>query len=275
MGDHIRFYRSVFISDVHLGSPNCNALPLERFLKTTRCQNLFLVGDLVDVLKLRRSLYWPQEQTNIVRHILSMARKGVRVVYIIGNHDDFVGGIFDRKRTDLGNISIVDHAAYTAQDGLRYLVIHGDDFDHVIRYSWMLNGLGDKLYSSILAASRVFNRLRSRVGKGKWSLASFVKRRVRGAINLVYRYEELALAECRRRGFDGVICGHVHYPKMYEKDGLRYVNCGDWVESNSAVAEHLNGRFELLRLGDEESGQGSREDILRSKSSSMRTAGVG
>ncbi|MGD8563746.1 MAG: UDP-2,3-diacylglucosamine diphosphatase [Desulfarculaceae bacterium] len=254
-------YKALFISDVHLGTKQSNAQLIDQFLKCNHCQELYIVGDLIDCLKIRRAHFWSQEHSNVVRRLLSLSRRGVKVTYVLGNHDAFVERFLEKGPLALGNISIVSESVFTSAHGRRFLVNHGHEFDRIIKYSFLINRFGEGLYSLVLRLNRWLNLLQKLMGRPSWSLASFIKFKVRGALNLIYRFEEIIADECRRRGFDGVICGHIHHAGIKEVNGAAYINCGDWVDSNTAVVEHFDGRFELLHYqGDEASDQDPGQD---------------
>ena len=239
----IRKYRTVFISDVHLGTKGCQAELLLDFIRHIECDTLYLVGDIVDGWKLRSGWHWPQAHNDVVQKILRMARKGVRVVYVPGNHDDrireFIGIHF-------GGVVVARDAIHETADGRRFLVLHGDEFDGVVQHAKWLAFVGDYAYRALIAANTLFNRARRRLGFGYWSLSAFLKTRVKNALQFVENFEAAVADEARRRGVDGVICGHIHKAEMRDIDGIAYINDGDWVESCSALVEHEDGRLEIL-----------------------------
>ncbi len=239
----LRHFRSVFISDVHLGYRGCNAALLADFLGHTRTTNLFLVGDIIDMVSLRRTFYWPQAHNNVIRMLLGKAKHGTRVVYIPGNHDfpfrEYCGLRF-------GNLEIRRRCRYTAADGRKYLVTHGDDYDGQVRFSLPLKLVGFTVYEVIMLLNRGITFARGQMGKEYWSLAAFLKEKSGSARKYVERFREAALADARRQELDGVICGHIHRAEISEVDGLRYLNDGDWVESCSVLVEHHDGEMELL-----------------------------
>ena len=239
----IRNYRAVFISDVHLGTKGCQAELLLDFIRHIECESLYLVGDIVDGWKLRSGWHWPQAHNDVVQKILRMARKGVNVVYVPGNHDDrvreFVGVHF-------GGVVVVRDAIHETADGRRFLVLHGDEFDGVVQHARWLAFVGDYAYRALIAANTLFNRLRRRMGFGYWSLSAFLKTKVKNALQFVENFESAVADEARRRGVDGVICGHIHKAEMRDIDGIAYINDGDWVESCSALVEHHDGTLEIL-----------------------------
>jgi UDP-2,3-diacylglucosamine pyrophosphatase LpxH len=236
-------YRTIFLSDIHLGTRGCQADRLLDFLKTHTCDRLFLVGDIVDGWRLKSQLFWPQSHTNVLRRFLTLSKRGTEVIYVTGNHDEFL-----RKYSDmaLGNLQLVDRAVHLTADGRRLLIVHGDEFDVVTRYHRWLAFLGDAGYNVLLEINRHFNRLRSHLGYGYWSLSAWVKHRVKRAVSYIGEYEEAVVYQCRRQGFEGVVCGHIHHAEIRDIDGVCYMNCGDWVESCTALVEDANGRFAIL-----------------------------
>ena len=239
----IRKYRTVFISDVHLGTKGCQAELLLDFIRHIECDTLYLVGDIVDGWKLRSGWHWPQAHNDVVQKILRMARKGVRVVYVPGNHDD---RIRDFIGVHFGGVVVARDAIHETADGRRFLVLHGDEFDGVVQHAKWLAFVGDYAYRALIAANTLFNRARRRMGFGYWSLSAFMKTRVKNALQFVENFEAAVADEARRRGVDGVICGHIHKAEMRDIDGIAYINDGDWVESCSALVEHDDGRLEIL-----------------------------
>ena len=236
--------RAIWLSDLHLGTRGCRAEALVAFLKQHECETLYLVGDVIDGWRLKAGVYWPQAHSDVIRQVLTKARRGARVVVITGNHDEFL-----RRYTEveLGNVSIVDETVHRTADGRRLLVIHGDQYDGVVQAHRWLAVLGDKGYTLLLVANRWFNRFRERFGYGYWSLSAHVKGRVKGAVNFIWEFERAVARDCRRRGFQGVVCGHIHHAEIRDVDGVAYHNCGDWVESCTALVEHFNGRIEVRR----------------------------
>ncbi|MES0873847.1 UDP-2,3-diacylglucosamine diphosphatase [Sinimarinibacterium thermocellulolyticum] len=249
--DHIEphgktHYRTIWISDVHLGTPGCKAAHLVDFLKHHTCDHLYLVGDIVDGWKLRSGWYWPQEHTNVVRKILTKAKRGTRVHYVTGNHDEFLRKFVDYK-LQIGNIRLVNEAVHQTADGRRLLVIHGDLFDVITRYHRWIAMAGDALYEGTMRFNFWFNRARAMLGMRYWSLSAFAKQHVKTAVNIVSTFEDSLARECRRRGFDGVVCGHIHHADARDIGGVSYYNCGDWVESCTALTEDNNGRIQVVR----------------------------
>ena len=236
-------YRTVFISDVHLGTRGCQAELLLDFIRSVECDTLFLIGDIIDGWKLKGGWFWPQTHNDVVQKLLRMARKDVKVIYIPGNHDDFAR---DYCGVHFGGVVVARDWIHEAADGRRYLVTHGDEFDGVIAHARWLAFLGDWSYRALLALNTQWNRLRRRLGLGYWSLSAYLKGKVKNALQFIENYEEAVADEARRRGVDGVICGHIHKAEMRMIDGVLYVNDGDWVESCTAAVEHLDGRLEIL-----------------------------
>lgn len=237
-------YRSIFISDIHLGTKGCQAELLLDFIRHVECDRLFLVGDIVDGWKMTKSgFYWPQSHNDVVQKLLRLARRGVEVIYVPGNHDD---RIRDFCGVHFGGVRVCRDVIHTAADGRRYLVVHGDEFDGIVTHAKWLAFLGDWAYRALLAANTQLNALRRRLGFGYWSLSAFLKVKVKNALQFIANFESALADEARRRGVDGVICGHIHKAEIRDIDGIVYINDGDWVESCTAVVEHPDGRFEIL-----------------------------
>lgn len=241
--EHRRHYRSVWISDLHLGTPGCQAKALLDFLKHVECETLFLVGDIVDGWQLRRSWYWPQAHNDVVQKLLRKARKGTRVIFIPGNHDEFA-----RKYVghNFGGIDVAEEWVHETADGRKLWVMHGDYFDGVIQCAKWLAHVGDSLYEFTLKLNRYLNSLRARMGLPYWSLSKYLKLKVKRAVNFIGDFENAVAREARRRGMQGVVCGHIHHAELREIDGITYANDGDWVESLTALAEQADGRLEIV-----------------------------
>lgn len=239
----VRRFRTLFISDVHLGMRGCQAERLLDFLRWHEAETIYLVGDIVDGWALRSSWYWPQPHNDVVQKLLRQARKGTRIIYIPGNHDEFLR---DYYGTHFGGIEVIEHTMHLGVDGRRYLVIHGDVFDLVVTQARWLAHVGDKAYDLAIAINRVFNGIRRRLGFPYWSLSQWAKLKVKNAVSYIGSFEQTLANEARRHSVGGVICGHIHHAVMHDRFGLRYVNCGDWVESCTAVAEHHDGQFEII-----------------------------
>ncbi len=243
--DGARRYRAIFISDLHLGTPGCQAVALLEFIRTHRSDYLYLVGDIVDGWQLRRRWYWPQSHNDVVQKLLRRARKGCRIVYVPGNHDEFGRGFIGHR---FGGIDVVDDAVHKTADGRSLWITHGDYFDGVIQCAKWLAYLGDNLYEFTLRLNRHLNYCRARLGLPYWSLSAYLKHKVKKALNYVTEFEGAVAAEAKRRGHDGVVCGHIHRAEMRSINGTLYCNDGDWVESRTALVEHHDGRLELLQF---------------------------
>ncbi len=235
--------RAVFVSDVHLGTPGCQAEALLDFLKHHPSETLYLVGDIIDGWQLRRRWYWPQAHNDVVQKLLRRARKGCRVVLVPGNHDEFARKYFGHN---FGGIEVVDDPVHVTAQGLRLWVTHGDLFDGVIQVARWLAYLGDNLYELSLRINQSLNSWRARLGLPYWSLSNYLKDRVKRAVSYIDDFERAVAREARRRGADGVVCGHIHRAEMRRIDGVLYCNDGDWVESMTALVEHLDGRLEIV-----------------------------
>ena len=238
-------YRSVFISDTHLGTRGCRSDFLADFLRRTSCDHLFLVGDIIDGWRLRKSWYWDETHDEVLRLILRKARAGTAVTYIPGNHDEMFRAWLPMG-LEIAGIRLRKEAFHTTAAGKRLLVIHGDEFDSVVRYAKFLALLGDGAYTSALVLNRWFNATRRRLGYPYWSLSAWLKRQVKGAVKAIDRFETALANEAKQRGFDGVVCGHIHHAEMRQVNGVLYINDGDWVESCTALVEHHDGRLELI-----------------------------
>jgi len=236
-------YRSIWISDVHLGFRGCRADFLLDFLRNTECEYLYLVGDIIDVWEMKNRLFWPQEHNNVVRTILGKAKHDTKVIYIPGNHDevlrDFVG-------MDFGNVSIQKDAIHVTATGKRLLVLHGDEFDSVVRVSRWLAMLGNRVYDWLLYLNRWVNVFRRRLGFPYWSLAAYLKHKVKNAVQFISDFEQAVARETERRGVDGVVCGHIHHAEITTHNNILYCNDGDCVESCTALVERHDGRLELI-----------------------------
>jgi UDP-2,3-diacylglucosamine pyrophosphatase LpxH len=236
-------YRTVFISDVHLGTPGCQADALLDFLKSVECDTLFLVGDIIDGWQLRRSWYWPQSHNDVVQKLLRKARKGTRVIFVPGNHDEFARRYLEHN---FGGVDVAEDWVHLTADGRKLWVTHGDLFDGVIQCAKWLAYVGDSLYEFTLKLNRYLNSMRARLGLSYWSLSGYLKLKVKRAVSYVSDFEAALAREARRLGVDGVVCGHIHHAEMRMIDGVLYCNDGDWVESMTALVEHDDGRLEIL-----------------------------
>lgn len=236
-------YRTVWISDVHLGTAGCNAELLLDFLHSIECSTLYLVGDIVDGWRLKKGWYWPTAHNEVLRRILKMARKGTRVVYVPGNHDEMFR---DYTGLDFGGIELVYEAIHETADGRTLLVTHGDMFDSVVLYARWLAFLGDAAYTFLLKANIWVNAIRRRFHLPYWSLSSYMKMRVKNAVQFIGKYEEAVARAAIERGVDGVVCGHIHHAEIREFQGVTYYNDGDWVESCTALVEDRNGAMSIV-----------------------------
>jgi len=237
-------YRSVFISDVHLGTKDVRNDCLLNFLNTIEAEYIYLVGDIVDFWKLKRNWHWPEINNEIVRQLLDKVKRGTRVTYIPGNHDerlrDYIG-------SNLNDVIIREDTIHVTRDNKKLLVIHGDEFDSVVMTNKWLVYFGDRLYENIIVFNRYYNYLRRNLGFPYWSLSNFLKMRAKKAVQYIENFENAVIHEAKRRGVDGVVCGHIHHPAMKQVDGVTYANTGDWVENCTAVVENKNGHLEILQ----------------------------
>ena len=236
-------YRALFMSDLHLGTRGCQDQLVLDFLKHHDAETIYLVGDIIDGWRLKSGWYWPQAHNDVVQKLLRKVRKGARMIYIPGNHDEFareyVGMTF-------GGVEVMRTAIHTTADGRRFLVTHGDDFDIVVRHARWLAHLGDWAYETALVTNTWFNIIRRRLGFPYWSFSAWAKLRVKNAVNFIGDFEEALSQDAVKHRVDGIICGHIHHATIRELNGVTYVNTGDFVESCSFVAEHFDGRLEVL-----------------------------
>jgi UDP-2,3-diacylglucosamine pyrophosphatase LpxH len=241
-------WRTIWISDTHLGTAGCNAPHLLDFLRRNDAETLYLVGDIIDGWQLRRNWVWPRSHNDVVQKILRKARKGTKVIFIPGNHDEFARQFAGYA---FGDIAVQNEAVHITADGRRLWVTHGDQFDGVIQHSKWLARLGDGMYTAALWLNQHFNRVRHRMGLHYWSLSQYLKHKVKNAVSFITDFENALVAEARRRGFDGVVCGHIHQAEMRLVDGILYCNDGDWVESLTALAEDHRGELHLIKWADQ------------------------
>jgi len=238
-----RRFRTVWISDLHLGTPGCNADLLVDFLHAIDCETLFLVGDIIDGWQLKRSWCWPPRQNDVVRRVLKLAAKGTRVVYIPGNHDE---ALRDYAGLSFGGVDVALEAVHETADGRRLLVTHGDMFDGVVLYARWLAFLGDQAYALLLRANVAVNAVRRRLKLPYWSLSAHLKRKVKNAVAFISRFEEAVAHEAALRGVDGVVCGHIHSAEIRTIGAVTYYNDGDWVESCTALTEAADGTMAIV-----------------------------
>ena len=236
-------YRAIWISDIHLGTSGCQANYLLDFLKHNEADQFYLVGDIIDGWRLKQSFYWPQTHNDVVQKLLRKARKGAEVIYIPGNHDEFAREFTSQH---FGGIEVLEEGSHTLLDGRKLWLTHGDYFDAVVQYAKWLAYVGDYLYEFTLRMNRHFNRIRAKLGLRYWSLSAFLKHKVKKALSYVSDFEKAVAHEAARRGYQGVVCGHIHKAEMRTIDGILYCNDGDWVESRTALVEHMDGRLELI-----------------------------
>jgi UDP-2,3-diacylglucosamine pyrophosphatase LpxH len=242
-----RRFRAIWVSDIHLGTRGCKADILLDFLRFTESEYLYLIGDIVDGWRLKRSWYWAQSHNDVLQKLLRKARKGTKVVYVPGNHDEALRDFVDMQ---FGGVTVVSDAVHTTADGRRLLIIHGDQFDGIVCYAKWLAFLGDRAYTVMIDVNHWFNLARRALGYPYWSLSAYLKARVKNAVDFVARFSGAVAAEAKRRGLDGVVCGHVHKAEITHIDGVLYCNDGDWVESCTALVEHWDGRLEILHWAD-------------------------
>ncbi|MCB1490307.1 MAG: UDP-2,3-diacylglucosamine diphosphatase [Rhodobiaceae bacterium] len=255
-------YRTLFLSDIHLGTPDCKAGLLLDFLREHDSDTLYLVGDIIDCWQIRRKgFYWPQSHNDVVQKLLRKARKGTRVVFLPGNHD---AEFRDHFGIHLGNVEIRDRVIHEAADGRRLLVVHGDLFDRIGGHGRWLAWVGDRAYGAAMWANKWTNMCRAVLGYDYWPLSRWAKLRVGRAVSFIADYERGLAAEARRSGVDGVVCGHIHHAAAGMRDGIRYLNAGDWVESCTAVAEDHAGRFSIIDWAE----------ITRTRRAEARAAGA-
>lgn len=239
-------YRSIFVSDVHLGTRDSQAERLNNFLKHNTCDTLYLVGDIIDAWKIQQNKWrWKQSHTNVVRRVLGHAKRGTRVIYVAGNHDEFLRPMIPYGFS-FGLIEICNQTEHIGMDGRHYLVVHGDMFDGITRLAPWLSFLGDTAYDFILLWNTRFNWLRHKMGFGYWSLSLYLKYRVKKAVDFIFQFEQNLANYCKKRGYDGVICGHIHHAEIRDIGGVTYMNDGDWVESCTALVEHHDGKWEIV-----------------------------
>lgn len=243
-----RRYRTVWISDVHLGTRGCNAVMLVDFLRSVECETLYLVGDIVDGWRLRKGWYWPDAHNEVVRRVLKMAHRGTRVVLIAGNHDEVLR---DYAGMSLGGIEIALEDIHRTADGRRLLITHGDSFDTVVLYARWLAFLGDMAYGILLRANVVINAVRRRLKLPYWSLAAHLKRKVKNAVAYVNSFEEALAHEAAERNLDGIVCGHIHCAEIRQIGDITYYNDGDWVESCTALVEETSGAMRIIHWAEE------------------------
>ncbi|CAB4163006.1 UDP-2,3-diacylglucosamine hydrolase [uncultured Caudovirales phage] len=236
-------YKTVFISDIHLGARMSQADKLLDFFKTFECEKMYLVGDIIDCWAMRGKSYWPQHHNDVVQKLLRRARKGTEIIYIPGNHDEFMREYCD---AEFGHILLQRESVHVGVDSKIYYVTHGDQFDVVTTNAKWLAHLGSWAYDISIMISLGLNKIRHTLGMPYWSLSSYLKQTVKESVNFIGNYEETLSDYVNRKGYDGIICGHIHHANIRKIGNMTYINCGDWVESMTAVVEHHDGRFELI-----------------------------
>ena len=251
-------YRSIWISDVHLGSRHAQTELLLDFLRHHQCRHLYLVGDIVDGWELRRRWLWNADSNTVIQKILRIHRKETRVTYICGNHDEFLQHFVGLS---IGGVRVVDHAIHVGADRRRYLVIHGHQLDGLVHFNRLLERVGSRLYDLILTLNTHFNRLRRRMGFGYWSVSSYLKQNTKSAVRYITGFEDGMVRLAQEHRVHGVICGHIHRAEQRQIHGLKYLNCGDWVESCTALVEGFDGQFQILRWHERKAG-GEAEDVV-------------
>ncbi|MEO1744934.1 MAG: UDP-2,3-diacylglucosamine diphosphatase [Pseudomonadota bacterium] len=242
-GSQTQTYRTLFVSDVHLGTRGCQAEMFLDFLREHEAEKIYLVGDIFDGWRLRKGWYWPQSHNDVVQKLLRKARKGTEIIYIPGNHDEVMRQFFG---THFGGIEVMDRAVHETADGTKLLVIHGDQFDMVVMNAKWLAHVGDWAYTVALGLNYWFNRLRRLWGGQYWSLSKWAKLKVKKAVNFIGDFEKVLANEAAVSKVDGVVCGHIHHATMKTYDGIQYINTGDWVESCTAIAEDKDGKLHLI-----------------------------
>ena len=244
--DTARFnrHRTIFISDTHLGTRGCKAEALADFLAHNDCDTLYMVGDIVDGWQMKRKWFWTPAQTQVVQEVLRKVDAGTRVIFVPGNHDEFARDYAGRL---FGGIEVINEAIHETADGKRFWVLHGDRFDSVIACAKWLAHLGDWAYGMALRGNDLIFSIRKKMGLPYWSLSAWLKHKVKNAVEYISRFEEIVADEARKRGVDGVVCGHIHHAEIRMIGDVLYLNDGDWVESCSALVEDANGNMEILR----------------------------
>jgi len=243
-----RRYRTIWISDVHLGTRGCAAEMLIDFLDSVDSETMYLVGDIIDGWRMKKKFYWPDSHNDIVWRVMKRAKRGTRVVYIPGNHDEMF-----RQFTGMhfGGVEIRRQAMHVTADGRRLLVVHGDEFDAIMLSHRWLAFVGDQAYATLMRCNYAVNRVRAWLGKPYWSLSKTAKQKVKNAVEFISRFEDAVAHEAAARGVDGVVCGHIHHAEKRDIAGVEYYNDGDWVEGCSALVEHFDGRMEILHWAEE------------------------
>lgn len=241
--EHRARHRALFLSDIHLGTPGCKADLLLDFLRNNDAETIYLIGDIIDGWRIKRSWYWNELHNAVLQEVLRKARKGARVIYVPGNHDEVLR---DYVGMNFGGVDVLEEAIHETSLGQRFLITHGDQFDGVVKYAKWLAHLGDRAYGAALVLNNWLHEVRRFFGLPYWSLSAFLKHRVKNAVEFISSYEEAVARAARERGTHGVICGHIHHAEMRDIDGILYCNDGDWVESCTALAEDQHGHIRLI-----------------------------
>ena len=241
---HPKNVKTIFISDVHLGFPGCHANHLNDFLKNHHCEDLYMVGDIIDFWYLKKNHYWHQSHNDVVRSILGKAKHGTQVHYITGNHDE---ALREHTYVAFGNLHIQNEMIHECVDGKQLLIIHGDQYDFIIQNTKFLAIIGSNLYNWLLTANRIVNWFRNKMGYEYWSLAKFLKYKAKNTIKYIGRFEEAVATDVKHRQLDGAVCGHIHHPEINTINGIDYLNCGSAVEGCTALIEHYDGTIELVQ----------------------------
>ncbi len=255
-----RKFRTIWISDVHLGTRGCAADLLIDFLDYTDSETMYLVGDIIDGWRLKKKFYWPATHNDIVWRIMKRAKRGTRVVYVPGNHDEMFRQF---SGLSFGGVEIKRQAIHKTADGRRLLVVHGDEFDAIMLSHRWIAFFGDQAYSTLMRCNHAVNKVRRWLGKPYWSLSKTAKQKVKNAVEFISRFEDAVAHEAAARGVDGVVCGHIHHAELRELSGVAYYNDGDWVEGCTALVEHFDGRMEILNWVDEMAAREAEQLILK------------
>jgi len=244
-GHSMAHYKTIFISDIHLGTRGCQAKAVNEFLKNNTCETLFLVGDIIDGWRLKKNWYFPQSHANVIRRFFTLAKNGTRVVYVAGNHDEMLRPLIPMGMS-FGKIEVCNRYDYQGINGKQYLVVHGDMFDKIMLDNKWLMHIGDSLYDFLIWSNTKLNIVRGWFGMDYWSLSKWLKHNTKQALNFIYKFEGHVANYCKNKGYDGIICGHIHTAVIKDIDGIEYMNDGDWVESCSALVEHEDGTWEII-----------------------------
>lgn len=251
-------YRTLFISDLHLGSVKFQADAFIDFFQQYEFNTIYIVGDFLDIWRMKRRRYWPQRHTDVVRKLLKRSKHS-KIIYVLGNHDEFLSAIFFDIRGLLGNIEICEQTEHITADGRKMLVFHGQQFDSIVKHAKIMATVGDWGYEVLIIINRWFNKVRSFFGLKHWSISAYIKKTVKDAVNFISNFEKSVAHYAKIHDADGVIAGHIHYPSLRMLNGIIYANTGDWVESHSALIEHFDGKLELLK---EKEGQMERCAVM-------------